>query len=276
MAAEKDSRLVTRRGAIAIAAGAAFAAVAGAAAAWRSRVGAGGAGRPDAPATPFSPASDATTDASRAPATAATTATTPSATDLRGRLDLAERMYDDLDHGPKPADCQRYVVLHDTEGGGEPEDVIDWWESNGNLVAAHFVVGKDGHVAQCVPVDRIAHHAGFGDAGHNKRFGVTDESRDDRRGTSPIGSEHPDYGMNSYSIGIEMVHVGGEGDYPASQLKAVDALLAWLDALYAEKGLDDAGRIIDHKTWRIGNSDTSAEFAGYLANYRDHRTHLDA
>ena len=240
---------MTRRGAIAIGAGAALAAVAGAAAAWR--VGADGAGRPNAPATPFSPASDATTDASQAPATAATTRTTPSATDLRGRLDLAERMYDDLDHGPKPADCQRYVVLHDTEGGGEPEDVIDWWESNGNLVAAHFVVGKDGHVAQCVPVDRIAHHAGFGDAGHNKRFGVTDGSRDDRRGTSPIGSEHPDYGMNSYSIGIEMV-------------------------LYAEKGLDDAGRIIDHKTWRIGNSDTSAEFAGYLANYRDHRTHLDA
>ena len=228
------------------------------------------------PATPFSPASDAVGDASQAPAAAAATKSAHSAADLRGRLDLAEHMYDDLDHGPKPADCQRYVVLHDTEGGGEPEDVIDWWESNGNLVAAHFVVGKDGHVAQCVPVDRIAHHAGFGDAGHNERFGVTDESRDDRRGTSPIGPEHPDYGMNSYSIGIEMVHVGGEGDYPASQLEAVDALLAWLDALYAEKGLEDAGRIIDHKTWRIGNSDTSAEFAGYLASYQDHRTHLDA
>lgn len=24
---------------------------------------------------------------------------------------------------------------------------------------------------------------------------------------------------------------------------------------------------------RIGNSDTSKEFAGYLANYQDHRTH---
>ena len=257
MAAEKDSRLVTRRGAIAIGAAAALAAAAGAAAAWRSLAGAGG-------------------DASQAPAAAAATKSAPSAADLRGRLDLAEHMYDDLDHGPKPTDCQRYVVLHDTEGGGEPEDVIDWWESNGNLVAAHFVVGKDGHVAQCVPVDRIAHHAGFGDAGHNERFGVTDGSRDDRRGTSPIGSEHPDYGMNSYSIGIEMVHVGGEGDYPASQLEEVDALLAWLDALYAEKGLEDAGQIIDHKTWRTGNSDTSAEFAGYLANYRDRRTHLDA
>lgn len=275
MATEKDSRLVTRRGAIAIGAGAALAVAAGAAA-WRSLAGAGGAGRRSTPATPFSPASGAAGDTSQAPAAAAATKSAPSAADLRGRLDLAERMYDDLDHGPKPADCQRYVVLHDTEGGGEPEDVIDWWESNGNLVAAHFVVDKDGHVAQCVPVDRIAHHAGFGDAGHNERFGVTDESRDDRRGTSPIGPEHPDYGMNSYSIGIEMVHVGGEGDYPASQLEAVDALLAWLDALYAEKGLEDAGQIIDHKTWRTGNSDTSAEFAGYLANYRDRRTHLDA
>ena len=32
-------------------------------------------------------------------------------------------------------------------------------------------------------------------------------------------------------------------------------------------------RLIDHKAWRSGNSDTSPEFASCLANYQDHRTH---
>ncbi len=75
--------------------------------------------------------------------------------------------------------------------------------------------------------------------------------------------------MNAWSIGIEMVHVGGEGDYPAEQLDALDALIAYIDVYYGGYG----GEIIDHKMWREGNSDTSPEFAGYLANYRDHRTH---
>lgn len=104
---------------------------------------------------------------------------------------------------------------------------------------------------------------------------MTDESRDDKLGTKPVGSSCPDYGMNSYSIGIETVHVGGEGDYPQAQLDALDALIAYIDAYYAERGQAEPSAIIDHKAWRTGNSDTSAEFAGYLSNYQDHRTHLD-
>lgn len=198
----------------------------------------------------------------------------PSADDLRAALDLAEVYDDSLAHGVKTAGYQRYIVLHDTEGGGEPEDVVSYWVGNGSGVAAHFVVGKDGHIAQCVPLDQIAHHAGFGDTGHNALFGVEDESRDDKLGTTSIGSAYADYGMNSYSVGIEMVHMGGEGDYPEAQLAAVDALIAYIDAYYAKQGAAEPSTIIDHKDWRSGNSDTSAEFAGYLANYQDHRTHL--
>ena len=74
--------------------------------------------------------------------------------------------------------------------------------------------------------------------------------------------------MNSYSIGIEMVHVGGSGDYPEAQLEALDGLIAYIDTYYGFES-----EIIDHKAWRTGNSDTSPEFAEYLANYQDHRTH---
>ena len=66
-----------------------------------------------------------------------------------------------------------------------------------------------------------------------------------------------------------MVHVGGSGDYPEAQLDALDGLIAYIDAYYGFES-----DIIDHKAWRTGNSDTSKEFAPYLAAYQDHRTHL--
>ncbi len=186
----------------------------------------------------------------------------------REKLDLTEDYRESFVHGEKDASCQKYIMLHDTEGDGAASGVVDWWDSNGQGVAAHFIVNKDGSIVQCVPLDAITHHAGYGDAGHNEEYGVEDESRDDKVGTVPIGSWASDYGMNSYSIGIEMVHVGGSGDYPAAQLQAVDDLIAYIDAYYGFES-----QIVDHKAWRTGNSDTSAEFAPYLANYQDHRTH---
>ena len=183
-------------------------------------------------------------------------------------LDIVQDIRPSLAHGTKTAQYQKYIVLHDTEGNGGPSTVIGGWIYDGNYVAAHFIIGKDGAIWQCVPMDQIAHHAGFGNTGHNAFYGVTDESRDDKRGTTPIGSWARDYGMNSYSIGIELVHVGGSGYYPEAQLKALDDLISYIDDYY---GFEST--IIDHKMWRSGNSDTSPEFARYLANYRDHRTH---
>jgi N-acetyl-anhydromuramyl-L-alanine amidase AmpD len=171
-------------------------------------------------------------------------------------------------HGDKGPANQKYIMLHDTEGDAGPASVIDWWDSNGNLVAAHFVIGKDGAIYQCVPLDKIAHHAGYGDAGHNASFGITEDGRDDMAGSVWIGDWAPDYGMNAWSIGIELVHVGGSGYYPPEQLEALDALIASIDTYY---GFEST--IIDHKAWRSGNSDTSPEFAEYLYNYQDHRRH---
>ncbi|GEM_PF-583262 len=185
----------------------------------------------------------------------------------KARLRLTETYYEDLQHGDKGAAYQKYIVLHDTEGSGSAEGVLSYWEGNGNLVAAHFIVNKDGSILQCVPMDRIAHHAGWGSGNANERFGITEDGRDDLRGRAP-SSVYTDYGMNAWSIGIEMVHVGGE-TYPEEQLEAVDDLIAYIDAYYG----GDGGTIIDHKMWRAGNSDTNPEFAVYLANYQDHRTH---
>lgn len=186
----------------------------------------------------------------------------------RAKLDMTEDYRDSFLHGEKPAEYQKYIMLHDTEGTGDAASVINWWDSNGAGVAAHFIVNTDGSIVQCVPLDKITHHAGYGDAGHNDFYGLMEDGRDDMVGSVPIGDWAPDYGMNAYSVGIEMVHVGGAGDYTQAQLQAVDDLIAYIDACYGFES-----EIVDHKAWRTGNSDTSAEFAPYLANYQDHRTH---
>lgn len=200
------------------------------------------------------------------PTTKESTAKEPTAEELLKELDLTVSYRPSLSHGPKTAAYQKYIVLHDTEGNGSPQSVVDWWEGNGNLIAAQFVIGKDGSIVQCVPLDEIAHHAGFGNAGHNKKYGVTEDGRDDMRGTKAIGL--PDYGMNAWSVGIELVHSGDATPYPEAQLEALDNLIAYIDAYY---GFEST--IIDHKAWRKGNSDTSSAFSTYLSNYQSTRTH---
>lgn len=188
----------------------------------------------------------------------------------RSKVDSAitEDFHDDFIHGEKGSAYQKYIMLHDTEGTASASSVVQSWLNQGKGIAAHFVVNKDGTIVQCVPMDKIAHHAGFGNAGHNKKYGVTDESRDDKVGTQSIGSEYPDYGMNSYSIGIEMVHGGDGDDYPEAQLEALDKLIAYINEYYGTRS-----EILDHKMWRSTNSDTSPEFATYLSNYISYGSH---
>lgn len=184
-----------------------------------------------------------------------------------------------LDHGQKGADYQRYLVLHDTDVDASAAQIVDAWESQGTGIAAHFVVDKDGAVRQCVDLDRIAHHAGYGDTGHNLAFGVQEDGRDDKGPgagdfSQPLGPDYADYGMNSHSVGIELVHLGVPGEeYPQAQLDALDLLVEMIDKHYRAAGLADAGAIIDHKAWRTTNPDTSPEFSQYLASYVTLRRH---
>lgn len=184
--------------------------------------------------------------------------TDPDPQELKEKLNLTEYLQPSLTHGFKGADWQGYIVLHDTEGTDDPKNVVDGWVANGAGIGAHFVVGMDGSIVQAVDIDQFTKHAGWGNTGFNQQFGVRDWPYD--------GSTN--YGMNSCSIGIEMVHGTGQDYYPDAQLEALDALIAYIDAYY---GFEST--IIDHKTWAIGNSDTSEAFAGYLANYQRHRHH---
>lgn len=178
-----------------------------------------------------------------------------------------------FNHGAKTKENQKYIMLHDTEVDASPENIVNSWANSKNGVAAHFVVGRDGSIVQAVELDVITHHAGFGGPGnYDSKFGVGNNDKkgngDDLVGqNSGQWNGYTSYGMNSYSIGIEMVHVGGQ-DYPEVQLNAVDKVIAYIDSYYGKKST-----IIDHKDWRPSNSDTDSKFATYLSNYKSSRHH---
>lgn len=176
-----------------------------------------------------------------------------------------------FNHGTKPKENQKYIMLHDTEMSQNAETVVNSWKNTGSGVAAHFVIDRDGTIIQAVDLDTIAHHAGFGGPGdYDSKFGVGNNdgkgNGDDLIGTIPL-TGFTSYGMNSYSVGIEMCHVNGE-DYPIEQLKSLDKVIMYIDTYFGYKST-----IIDHKTWRPSNSDTDSKFATYLENYKNLRHH---
>jgi hypothetical protein len=201
--------------------------------------------------------------------------------DLYKALDLTVDIHKSLEHGPKPAADQLYVVLHDTESSGSAQAVVDGWAATAGTragIAAHFVIGRDGQIVQAVALDQIAHHIGAGNKGMDAKYGVKyDAKRDDGMSQTERNEVRMGYtstGMNDYSIGIELVH-NGQADYPKAQLESLDKLIAYLDAYYKASGAPDgnAGRIIQHKDWRTSNPDCSAAFQGYLKHYKERRSY---
>lgn len=61
-------------------------------------------------------------------------------------------------HTSMPASQVRLVVVHVTEGSYDA--TISWFRNRRARVASHFVVARDGRVAQMVPTTRAAWHAG--------------------------------------------------------------------------------------------------------------------
>ena len=117
---------------------------------------------------------------------AASSPATPSAKELRAKLNISEDFSSAFDHGPKPISSQLYIVMHDTETNADAAGVVNSWEASGKLVAAHFVVNKDGSIIQCIPLDRIAHHAGLATRGTTTILAPQTKVAMTKRGPSPL------------------------------------------------------------------------------------------
>ena len=65
------------------------------------------------------------------------------------------------DMGPRlPIATVDAVVIHYTAGASQESDVAHLTRKDDVYVSAHFVIGRRGEVIQCVPLDRVAYHAG--------------------------------------------------------------------------------------------------------------------
>lgn len=51
------------------------------------------------------------------------------------------------------------VVIHETDGHGVAQDTAAMWQRPGVKTSAHFVIGQDGTVVQCVALADVAWHA---------------------------------------------------------------------------------------------------------------------
>ena len=47
---------------------------------------------------------------------------------LRAQLGIVEDYRAEFSHGPKGADYQRYIMLHDTESDADPLTIVDYWD----------------------------------------------------------------------------------------------------------------------------------------------------
>lgn len=108
------------------------------------------------------------------------------------------------------------IVLHHT--GGKSHGALraaQWFADPSSEVSAHFVIGGDGHIVQCVSVLCKAWHAGK---------------------SSYRGRE----GVNEFSFGIELAN-NGRDPFPEPQLQALDGLLLELGGTF------DFENIVGHR-----------------------------
>ena len=95
------------------------------------------------------------------------------------------------------------LVMHYTAGTGDAEKVGNLFALPSRQASAHFAIGRDGGVVQCVPLDDAAWHAG--DHG-NSRFPLESELVD---GVAPLATvERRPKLVNRRSVGIELCNLG--------------------------------------------------------------------
>jgi N-acetylmuramoyl-L-alanine amidase len=130
-------------------------------------------------------------------------------------------------------DC---LVIHDTESPGvrTARHIANHFLNPRSQVSAHYIIGKDGEVVQCVEDDRRAWHAGPSQLGDRVK-------------------------VNDFSIGIELVNAQtGNDPFTDAQYDTLNRLVAHLVAKYNIP----KDRIVGHKdiTHRKSKNDPAENF----------------
>lgn len=93
------------------------------------------------------------------------------------------------------------IVLHYTAGRNDARTVARMFATHSRSASAHYVVGRDGAIVQCVDLDDTSWHAGDGRLPHAERLAKQDRI--------PVKLMHDRAGvLNARSIGIEICNRG--------------------------------------------------------------------
>lgn len=117
-----------------------------------------------------------------------------------------------------PIDC---IVIHDTETPGvrSARRIANHFLNPRSQVSAHYIIGKDGEIVQCVEDNRRAWHAGLSKLGNRVK-------------------------VNDFSIGIELVNAQtGTDPFTDAQYESLNRLVAHLVVKYQIP----KDRIVGHK-----------------------------
>ena len=152
--------------------------------------------------------------------------------DKPAMLEIPSPNRHDRPNGPQDITA---IVLHHTASPANAERNAMFFAKPSSKVSAHYVVGKDGTIVQCVPDTAASWHAGRS----------TYAGRND---------------VNAFSIGIEICNLGdNKDDYPAAEYAALGKLMAYLMTTH-DLGWDRVTRHRDVATPLGRKNDTSNNF----------------
>lgn len=133
----------------------------------------------------------------------------------------------------------RGVVVHYTATPLEAEAQAEAWTERGSSRSAHFTIGRDGTVVQCVPLDRASWHCGGSVLPSDAvwRRGVTEKGRTGSANRPTIGIELCNLGFGVPDEGYPL-YLGRHRNprsrrsaweaYPYPQVEALEALVTKL------------------------------------------------
>lgn len=109
--------------------------------------------------------------------------------------------------------------------------------------SAQFIIGMDGEIIQCMPIDEVAYHAGSSQVDPDSGKIYTDLARK-LLGTQYCGLQ---YTPNHATIGIELCHKDWQGEFSDKTLDSLVELTAWLFDEYKPTLIDPKKQILTHK-----------------------------